>query len=152
MPRFDLVGLPTQWVIVWLVIGAAVGALVATLLVRRQRRVTRREHVVQLRRREAAIDRLKNTIKEHADRIRHQDDELRELGLVRRERVTLGGDLDQARRTVAELQHSVDSTRAAARETDEAELRRRARKLALILMAASASLVIALIVGALLFL
>lgn len=40
----------------------------------------------------------------------------------------------------------------AARETDEAELRRRARKLALILMAASASLVIALIVGALLFL
>lgn len=111
-------GLPTQWVIVWLVIGAAVGALVATLLVRRQRRVTRREHVVQLRRREAAIDRLKNTIKEHADRIRHQDDELRELGLVRRERITLGGDLDQARRTVAELQHSVDSTRSAARETE----------------------------------
>lgn len=118
MTRFDFVGLPTQWVIVWLVIGAAVGALVATLLVRRQRRVTRREHVVQLRRREAAIDRLKNTIKEHADRIRHQDDELRELGLVRRERITLGGDLDQARRTVAELQHSVDSARAAARETE----------------------------------
>ena len=41
-----------------------------------------------------------------------------ELGLVRRERVTLGGDLDQARRTIAELQHSVDSTRAAARETE----------------------------------
>jgi len=118
MPRFDLVGLPTQLVIVWLVIGAAVGALVAYLFVRRQRRVTRREHVVQLRRREAAIDRLKNTIKEHAERLRHQDDELRELGLVRRERVTLGGDLDQARRTITELQHSVDATRAAARETE----------------------------------
>src|SRR6185312_13577574 len=36
----------------------------------------------------------------------------------RRERMTLGGDLDQARRTIAELQHSVDSTRAAARETE----------------------------------
>ena len=111
-------GLPTQWVIVWLVVGAVVGALTAGLLVRRQRRVTRREHVVQLRRREAAIDRLKNTLKEHADRLRHQDDELRELGLVRRERVTLGGDLDHARRTIAELQHSIDSTRAAARETE----------------------------------
>lgn len=111
-------GLPTQWVIVWLVIGAAVGALIAALLVRRQRRVTRREHVVQLRRREASIDRLKNTIKEHAERLRHQDEELRELGLVRRERVTLGGDLDHARRTITELQHSVDATRAAARENE----------------------------------
>ena len=111
-------GLPTPWVIVWLVAGAVVGALAAAVFVRRQRRVTRREHVVQLRRREAAIDRLKNTLKEHADRLRHQDDELRELGLVRRERVTLGGDLDQARRTIAELQHSIDSTRAAARETE----------------------------------
>jgi hypothetical protein len=118
MPRFDLVGVPTPWVIAWLVIGAAVGALVTYLIVRRQRRVTRREHVVQLRRREAAIERLKNTIKDHTDRLRHQDDELRELGLVRRERMTLGGDLDQARRTIAELQHSVDSTRAAARETE----------------------------------
>ena len=111
-------GLPTLWVIVWLAIGAVLGAAVAAFAVRRQRRVTRREHVVQLRRREAAIDRLKNTIKEHADRLRHQDDELRELGLVRRERVTLGGDLDQARRTIAELQHTVDATRAAARETE----------------------------------
>ena len=111
-------GVTTPWVIAWLVIGAAVGALVAYLIVRRQRRVTRREHVVQLRRREAAIDRLKNTIKEHTDRLRHQDDELRELGLVRRERITLGGDLDQARRTIAELQHAIDSTRAAAREAE----------------------------------
>lgn len=111
-------GVSTPWLIAWLVIGAAVGALVTYLIVRRQRRVTRREHVVQLRRREAAIDRLKNTIKEHADRLRHQDDELRELGLVRRERITLGGDLDHARRTVTELQHSVDATRAAARETE----------------------------------
>jgi hypothetical protein len=118
MQRFILVGLPTQWVIVWLVVGAVVGALTAAVFVRRQRRVTRREHLVQLRRREAAIDRLKTTLKEHADRLRHQDTELRELGLVRRERVTLGGDLDQARRTVAELQHSIDSTRAAARETE----------------------------------
>lgn len=111
-------GLTTPWVILWLAVGAVLGALAAALFVRRQRRVTRREHVVQLRRREAAIDRLKNTLKEHADRLRHQDDELRELGLVRRERVTLGGDLDQARRTVADLQHSIDSTRAAARETE----------------------------------
>ncbi|HEX5181343.1 MAG TPA: hypothetical protein VFW04_18575 [Gemmatimonadaceae bacterium] len=111
-------GLPTQWVILWLVVGAVVGALVTALFVRRQRRVTRREHVVQLRRREASIDRLKATIKEHAERLRHQDEELRELGLVRRERVTLGGDLDQARRTIAELQHAVDSSRAAARETE----------------------------------
>src|SRR6185312_12448255 len=118
MPRFHLVGLPTQWVILWLVVGAVVGALVTALFVRRQRRVTRREHVVQLRRREASIDRLKATIKEHAERLRHQDEELRELGLVRRERVTLGGDLDQARRTIAELQHAVDSSRAAARETE----------------------------------
>src|SRR6185312_14709381 len=118
MPRFHLVGLPTQWVILWLVVGAVVGALVTALFVRRQRRITRREHVVQLRRREASIDRLKATIKEHAERLRHQDEELRELGLVRRERVTLGGDLDQARRTIAELQHAVDSSRAAARETE----------------------------------
>src|SRR6185437_730188 len=118
MPRFHLVGLPTQWVILWLVVSAVVGALVTALFVRRQRRITRREHVVQLRRREASIDRLKATIKEHAERLRHQDEELRELGLVRRERVTLGGDLDQARRTIAELQHAVDSSRAAARETE----------------------------------
>ena len=56
-------GLPTQWVILWLVVGAVVGALVTALFVRRQRRVTRREHVVQLRRREASIDRLKATIR-----------------------------------------------------------------------------------------
>lgn len=111
-------GLPTPQVILWLVIGAAVGALVATLIVRRRKRVTRRDYLTQLRRREAAIERLKSTLKDHADRLRRQDDELRELALVRRERITLGGDLDQARRTNAELQHALDAARSMARETE----------------------------------
>ena len=111
-------GLPTPQVIAWLVGGVVVGALAATFIVRRGRRALRRDYLAQLRRREGAIDRLKNSLKEHAERLRRQDDELRELGLLRRERVTLGGDIDQARRTIAELQHTLDSSRAAARETE----------------------------------
>lgn len=111
-------GFPTPQVILWLVASAIVGALIATLVVRRQKRVTRHDYLVQLRRREASIERLKSTLKDHAERLRRQDDELRELALVRRERITLGGDLDQARRSNAELQHGLDSARAAARESE----------------------------------
>ncbi|HEY7878375.1 MAG TPA: hypothetical protein VIC55_09120 [Gemmatimonadaceae bacterium] len=111
-------GFPTLQVIVWLVVGAVLGALAAALVVRRHKRVTRRDFLAQLRRREGAIDRLKTSLKEHADRLRRQDDELHELGLLRRERMTLGGDLDQARRTIAEMQHTLDASRSAARENE----------------------------------
>lgn len=104
--------------IVALLVGAIMGGIIALLATRRHLAVVQREHQVELQRREGAIDRLKHTVKENAARLRRQEDDLRELASVRRERMSLLGDLEQSRRTIAELQHSLDALRTATRETE----------------------------------
>lgn len=109
---------PQLLVVFWIMVGAAVGALAAGLFARRQRRLVRREHIIQLRRREGAIDRLKTTLQEHTTRLKRRDDQLRELATLRAERTQMATELEQARRTVSELQSEAESSRNQAREME----------------------------------
>jgi chromosome segregation ATPase len=117
--RTDLGSATSQLLVVfWIMVGAAAGALAAGLFARRQRRLTRREHMIQLRRREGAIERLKTTLQEHTARLKRRDEQLRELAALRAERAHMAAELEQARRTVSELQSEAESARSQAREVE----------------------------------
>ena len=109
---------PLLLVVFWIMVGAAVGALAAWLLARRQRQLTRREHMVQVRRREDAIERLKSTLQEHTARLKRRDEQLQELAALRAERAQMAAELEQARRSLVEMHATVESTRGQARETE----------------------------------
>jgi hypothetical protein len=109
---------PQLLVVFWIMVGAAVGALAAGLFARRQRRLARREHMVQLRRREGAIERLKTTLQEHTARLKRRDEQLRELAALRAERVQMAAELDQLRRSVSEMQGEAEAARSQAREVE----------------------------------
>ncbi|MBX6331532.1 MAG: hypothetical protein IRY91_06780, partial [Gemmatimonadaceae bacterium] len=104
--------------IIWALAGVAVGALVASVVARFRIVVLRREHLLHLRRRDGSIDRLKGAVKEHAVRLKRQAEHLRELDTLRKDRMALAAQLEAARRTITELQSTVDSVRAAAREAE----------------------------------
>lgn len=99
--------------------GAAVGALVAALVARNQFVGARREHRMQLRRRDVAFERLKKELEEdRSDYRQRSDDYLRELAALKRERSSLSSDLEETRRTLATLQSNLETLRASAREAE----------------------------------
>lgn len=110
---------PAPLVFFWTLVGAAVGALVAALIARNQFVGARREHRMQLRRRDVAFERLKKELEEdRSDYRQRSDDYLRELAAVKRERSSLSSDLEETRRTLAMLQSNLEALRASAREAE----------------------------------
>ena len=110
---------PAPLIIFWTLVGAAVGALVAALVVRHQFVVARREHRIQLKRRDAALERLKkNAEEQRSDYSRRSEDYLRELSILKRERTSLAADLDDTRRTLSTLQSNLETLRVSARESE----------------------------------
>src|SRR5581483_5670461 len=118
-PRFDPLGVVSAPIaIFWVAVGATAGVLVAALVARHRLVVARRAFGLQLRRREGAIDRFKAVIKEQAGRLKRQQEQLRELDAMRRDRAVAVRDLEQARLELGELKTPLEATRAAAREAD----------------------------------
>ena len=110
---------PAPLVFFWTLVGAAVGALVAALVARNQFVGARREQRIQLKRRDAALERLKKEVEEHrSDYSRRSEDYLRELSIVKRERGSLAVDLEETRRTLTTLQSNLETLRASAREAE----------------------------------
>lgn len=105
-------------VIFWALAGAAVGALLAAMVARYQHVRARRAQQLLLRRRDGAIDRLKSSMAEHSARLKRQEDQLRELDSMRRDRAQFAADLEQARRELSDLRANLESTRNAAREAE----------------------------------
>lgn len=105
-------------IVFWLVVGAAVGALIAALVARVQLVAVRREHAGQLKRRENVIASIKDELDERREQMERQEERLQELDGLRRERAALAGDLEQARKALADAQAALDAARATARETE----------------------------------
>ncbi len=102
----------------WGLVGAALGALAIAIVSRLRSVRAQREHTFALRKREGALDRLKARQEEQEERLRRQEEQLAELGAVRTERQALAAELEQARRTVADLQLTLETTRSNSRETE----------------------------------
>lgn len=110
---------PAPLVIFWTLVGAAVGALVAALVARHQFVAARRDYRLQLRHRDFAVDRLKKELEEYrSSRGRLVEEQERELALVRRERSSLAGDLEESRRTLSTMQSNLETLRISAREAE----------------------------------
>ena len=110
---------PAPLVVFWTLVGAAVGALVAALVARNQFVGVRREHRLQVKRRDAALERLKKEVEEHrSDYSRRSEEYLRELASLKRERTSLAADLEETRRTLTTLQSNLETLRASAREAE----------------------------------
>ncbi|HET7621565.1 MAG TPA: hypothetical protein VFK39_06665 [Gemmatimonadaceae bacterium] len=110
---------PAPLVFFWTLVGAAVGALVAALVARNQFVGARREHRMQLKRRDVAFERLKKELEEDRSEYRQRsDDYLRDLAATKRERSSLSSDLEETRRTLATLESNLETLRASARESE----------------------------------
>lgn len=102
----------------WVVVGVALGALIAWIIARVAAGRARGEHERELRRLQAERERLHGVMRDQGDRLRLQDDELRDLSRLRKEREAVLEELDLARRHGAEAQSSLDAARSAAREAE----------------------------------
>jgi len=102
----------------WSAIGLIVGAAVAVLTSRMFWVRERRDHLFAIRKRDAAIDRLREKLGDPEARARQQEAHQQELSDLRHRQIETASELDRTRRAVDDRQSELEAARQSARELE----------------------------------